>query len=315
VMARPGDTVRAGKVLALLDSPETSAALERAQTRWNRARQKLGNRPEAVTDSSRIYREHIVAAVHTLDAAKARARSSSLADLEQEHTRLAAHSAEIENLASQQLATDEEVERSERQAQEAAQAVKAEVERQARARQEVDTAESQLRVAQLEADMHAKSDEAAASREYETARRESEEADAELRSLQRRASELIVTADAGGTVISAAVSVGDHLAAGEVLFEIAELDQLRVEVPVAAKIAQHVAKGDHVMVRLPMDPPREIAATVSEILLVPDGAAQAYTIAISIPNPDPRVILTGLEGAVVFPHVQKEGFSWPKLPF
>ena len=99
------------------------------------------------------------------------------------------------------------------------------------------------------------------------------------------------------------------------MFEIADLSRLRVEVAVGAKIARRVTKGDLVKVRLPMDPPREVAAEVSEILLVPDGGAQSYTIEISIPNPDPRVILTGLEAAVVFPRVQKEGFRWPKLPF
>jgi HlyD family secretion protein len=310
VMATPGDTVLAGQELAILESPEVAARLERAQARWRVAQEHLNarNQPGGEETSSRIDQEHVTAAARALEAAKSRVQSNSVAFFQQECARLTARTAEIEKLVAQQLATEKELNRSRRQTQEATQNMQDAIDRQSRSAQELDAAESQLRVAQLQAGLNARSVD-------ETVRREGDEAAAELYSAQRLASELHVRAGSSGTVISSTLMKGDRLAAGTTLFEIADSASLRVDVPASAKLAKLVRKGNPVKVRLPMDPPREIVATVSNILLVPEGGAQSYTIEISILNPNPQVILTGLEAAVVFPHMPKEGFSWPKLPF
>jgi hypothetical protein len=51
-----------------------------------------------------------------------------------------------------------------------------------------------------------------------------------------------------------------------------------------------------------MDPPRQVEASVSAVLLTPGQDTQSYLVRVLIPNPDPRVILAGLDGEVVFRH-------------
>jgi hypothetical protein len=93
-----------------------------------------------------------------------------------------------------------------------------------------------------------------------------------------------------------------------------DVRELSIEVPVDAAIAQSVNKGDPVSVRLPTHPPQQIEAFVASVVLAPGEDARSYVVRVLIPNPDPRTILAGLEGAVAFRHTGW-GFTWAKLPF
>jgi multidrug efflux pump subunit AcrA (membrane-fusion protein) len=103
-------------------------------------------------------------------------------------------------------------------------------------------------------------------------------------------------------VLSVPVAAGERVTAGAVLFQIGDLSELSVEVPVGAQIARKIHRGEKVLVRLPMDPPRQVEAPVSSVLLTPGEDGQSYVVRILIPNPDTNVILAGLEGEVVFRH-------------
>jgi len=103
-------------------------------------------------------------------------------------------------------------------------------------------------------------------------------------------------------VLSAPMAAGDRVTAGAVLFQIGDLSELSVEVPVGGRIARRIHKGDKVLVRLPMDPPRQVEASVSAVLLAPGQDPHSYVVRVVIANPDSSVILAGLEGEVVFRH-------------
>ena len=117
-----------------------------------------------------------------------------------------------------------------------------------------------------------------------------------------------------GTVLSALVAPGECVAAGATLFQMGDVAELSVEVPVDAEIARNVAKGDRVTVRLPTHPPTQIEAAVSSVVLAPGEDTRSYVVRVLIPNPDPRTILAGLEGAVAFRHMGWR-VAWAKLPF
>ena len=57
-----------------------------------------------------------------------------------------------------------------------------------------------------------------------------------------------------------------------------------------------------VTVRVPTDPPTRVSAKITSVSTVPDPAKQAYLVKINVPNPDPRTILAGLEGAIEIRH-------------
>ena len=117
---------------------------------------------------------------------------------------------------------------------------------------------------------------------------------------------LRVIAQRPGTVLSAPLAAGDRVTSGAVLFQIGDLSELSVEVPVGGRIARQIHKGDKVLVRLPMDPPRQVEASVSTVLLAPGQDPHSYVVRVVIANPDSSVILAGLEGEVVFRHSGSE---------
>src|SRR4029079_6864396 len=85
----------------------------------------------------------------------------------------------------------------------------------------------------------------------ELARLEVEQLDAKLGLLRRRESLLELKAPLGGGVLSGSIEKLSSATAeaGQVLFEIAPLDQLRVEVAVPATDYRHIAVGEAVELR------------------------------------------------------------------
>ena len=69
---------------------------------------------------------------------------------------------------------------------------------------------------------------------------------------------------------------------------------------VDALLARRLRVGQPVKVRVPTEPPTQISASVSEVLLVPSQERSAYTVRIAAKNPAPSQILVGLSAAVEF---------------
>jgi multidrug efflux pump subunit AcrA (membrane-fusion protein) len=77
-----------------------------------------------------------------------------------------------------------------------------------------------------------------------------------------------------------------------------------------AALLRHVAPGDPVAVRLPLESHLDIAAAVSAVSPVPDPTSHAYPVRIQIGNPKPGQILAGLECAVTFPKIDAATKPW-----
>ena len=97
-------------------------------------------------------------------------------------------------------------------------------------------------------------------------------------------------------------TLGGAIQEGAPLIEIANSGNLHFDVSAPATIARSIHQGDPVLVRVPTDPPAEVPARVSQVLLEPDPQQLSYLIRVTIPNPAPDRLLVGLEGAVAFNH-------------
>jgi multidrug resistance efflux pump len=295
ISAAAGQSIRPGQELATLEAPELSLALEKAEARLARAEERRAALATG-NPSVRILAEQSRAAEAVSKTACARANDFNTGDLERRNYDDAlARTKKVETLVADRLATSAELERWRREEEEAVRALAAWREQRSRLQQECESSLAQVRVAKLQRDLAQHS-------ELESAQTEYADALAQLNTLSQQTKSLHVIAQRPGTVLSAPVAAGDRVAAGAVLFQMGDLSELSVEVPVGGKIARQVREGDKVLVRLPMDPPRQVKAAVSAVLLAPGQDTQSYVVRVLIPNPDPRVILAGLEGVVVFRH-------------
>jgi multidrug resistance efflux pump len=302
----PGDKVSAGQELALLESPEIRFALERAAKRLDRAKERLdsgfGN-----NGRSRIYSEQYHAAQAAWKTACDRADGVDITPQERMYAHHSGRFKAMEKLAVHHLVTTAEIERSRREEQDALQNLKSAREHQSRLAQECDACLAQMRVAKLQLDLHRNDDLDVTKAEYEAAL-------AEVNTLAEQEKRMRIVSLRPATVLAALVGPGDRVAAGAPLFQMGDVADLSVEVSVDAAIAKNVNKGDRVTVRLPTQPPRQVDAAVSSVILAPGDDTRSYVVRVVIANPDPRTILAGLEGAVAFRHTGW-GSIWEKLPF
>jgi multidrug efflux pump subunit AcrA (membrane-fusion protein) len=294
---KPGDTVVPGQVLALISNPDIEGLVERAKLRMELAAERLSQPKSTAQPQRRWLDEQYAAAVRNLRAAEQRARDFSLADAEQPYARARANAERIKSLLERRLATAREAEDAQREADNELRNLNARREVGARLAQELEAAQSQVKMARLQLDS---STPAVADSGY--ARLELEEAQAAYRKLEARRGELRVVAERGGTVIHVNTTAGGTVQEGAVLFQIADSAKLHFDVSAPATIAQRVHAGDSVLVRVPTDPPAEVPARVAQVLLEPDPLQQSYLIRVTIPNPAPDRLLVGLEGAVAFNH-------------
>lgn len=301
-----GDKVEPGQELAVLDSPEMAFALEKAKKRLARAQERAGS-PLKNDRRMRIYSEQYSAAESAWKVACDRANQLETGDQERMYARYSDRLKAVEKLAVENLATSAEIERSRREEQDALQNLKAAREHHSRLRQECDASFAHVRVAKLQLDLHRNA-------EFDSDQAEHDEASAQVKTLSEQDRRLRVVATRPATVLSALVAPGERVAAGATLFQMGDVAELSVEVPVDAEIARNVAKGDRVTVRLPTHPPTQIEAAVSSVVLAPGEDTRSYVVRVLIPNPDPRTILAGLEGAVAFRHMGWR-VAWAKLPF
>ena len=294
IFAAAGDKIRPGQELATLKDPELALELEKAEALLARAdarRHALAKDDPRISISAEQYR----AARAAGKTACSRANDFTAGDLERYYDDARARTQGVQKLVTDGLATTAELERFRREEEDALRALAAGREQQSRLQQECEASLAQVRVAKLEQDYNRRSARESAEAEYQDAL-------AQVNTLSQQSRVLHVIAERPGTVLSAPIAAGDRVTAGTVLFQMGDLSDLSVEVPVGGRIAREVRKGDKVLVRLPMDPPRQVESSVSAVLLAPGQDTQSYVVRVLIPNPDPRVILAGLEGEVVFPH-------------
>jgi multidrug resistance efflux pump len=299
ISATLGDKVQPGQELAALEDPELALALERAKARFAAAekrRQALANGGPRI----RLFAAQYSTAEAAWKNACSRANDFNKGDPdESEYAAARARTKSVGKLVADGLATSEELERSRREEEDALRTLSAAREHRANLQRECDSSLAQLQVAKLQRDLNQHS-------AVESAEAEYADALAQVDSLTGQSKKLHVIAHGAGTVLSVPVAAGDHVTAGAVLFQIGDLSGLSVEVPVGGRIARQIHKGDKVLVRLPMDPPRQVEASVSAVLLAPGQDSNSYVVRVVIANPDSSVILAGLEGEVVFRHTDVE---------
>ncbi len=297
VQVAPGAEVKAGETLAVLESEELAEQWERAQRRYKFVQNRLAaaRAAEGKNRRARIEREQLETAARARQAARERLRAYSVADAEKAHADAKARLTQLRSLMEQQLATRAEAEESQAQEQAAGRNLQAAREHWSRLKQEADAAESQLRLSRMQS--------STAGGELLNAQLELEEAKEALRAASARMFNQFVTAPRAGTILRVSLQAGDRVTSGTPLFQIADLSKLTFEVPVSAKVAQHISPGSSVAVRVPTEPPIRVAAEVSSVMLVPDQDRQFYLVQVTIPNPNRAAILAGLEGAVEFPHL------------
>ena len=293
---KAGDTVVPGQVLAVISNPDIEGLVERARRRMELAAERLTQPKAAPQPQRRWLEEQHAAAARNLRAAEQRLQEFSLADAEQAYQRAKGNADRIRALLDQHLATAREAEDAQRQADNELRNLNGRRELAARLRQELEAAQSQVKMAQLQLD----SVPPAADSGY--ARLEYEEAKAAFETLAGRLSGLRVVAEHPGTVIQINATLGGPVQEGAVLVQLANSGNLHFDVSAPASVAKGVRVGSAVLVRVPTDPPFEVSARVAQVLLEPDPQQLSYLIRVTIPNPAPDRLLVGLEGAVAFSH-------------
>jgi len=294
---QPGEEVAAGQVLAVIENPDIEGRVERARRRMELAAARAVQPAPAAQPQRQWLDEQYASALRTRQIAEQRLREFSLADAENPYARARANADRIKALLEQHLATAREAEDAEREADNELRNLNARREVATRLRQELEAAQSQVKMASLQLDTAGVP---AADPGY--SKLEYEEAYAAYESLRARLQALQVVATLPGTVIRVNGSVGGPVQEGAALVQIANSSNLHFDVSAPASIARSVHPGDHVLVRVPTDPPAEVPARVAQVLLEPDPQQLSYLIRVTIPNPAPDRLLVGLEGAVAFNH-------------
>ncbi len=293
VRVKPGEQVKAGQILAEFESAEVRQMFDRAQLRMALTKARMS--PAAKRESP-LLDEQYRGAVMARDAARERLNNYSLEATEASYARAKSEVANLAKLVAQRLATAQDLEAARQQEAMELRNVRAAKENLMRLKQEAEAADSQLRMAKIQRDEKPASDSPA------SARLDYEDAQMALQAAQEKLESLHLRAPRSGTVLQVSVEVGAKVSGGAPIFQLADLSTLVVEVPVTGKMAQEIERGSKVTVAVPTDPPMEVKARVSEVLLVPDQLQQSHVVRIVIPNPAPATILVGMEGAVEFPH-------------
>lgn len=298
VLVSHGLPVKEGEALLRLESAEITSQLATARKRVEIATLRLrdARASDHLERALTAQSERLVAAVRDRSAARERLKAFSLAQAESALAAATSRVTEIRSLIRQGVATSAELDNARVQEQGATRDLNAAREHFSRLKQEDEQAEAQVRLAQVQP---ATDNTGVAPAEWEL-----EQAGTALALAEERERRLVVTAPGAGTIIELPVHVGESVLAGVPLARIADLSHLMISVPVSAQIARKITIGKRVRVRLPSDPPIRVDSTVESVTITPNSAEHAYLIRVLVPNPDPKLVLAGLEAAVEFEHLE-----------
>jgi len=292
-----GKEIKEGDLLAVVQSDELAADKQRAERRLELARQKYAFVKSL--DSSRatteVRNEELAMAKTTVQTAGDRLSSFSVSELEQAHVNAQQRVKEIKELLQQKLATEYEYDEAVNKERVESRNLAAGREHLSRLRQEADLANVNYRILQLKSGPTGAVD-------VRGAEIEMRDAAESLSITEQRLAKCQIKAQMAGTVLQVLARTGDKIPAGSPLLQLADLSTLAFEAPVTARIARSISPGMPVTVRVPTDPPTRVSAKITSVSTVPDPAKQAYLVKINVPNPDPRTILAGLEGAIEIRH-------------
>lgn len=297
----PGDSVKAGQLLAVLTSEDLDRQVSAARRRVAVAEARSAGAHPGPEKS--LYELQSRSAERSLELARARVSGFS-ADAEQSEYAIAQKRREkIAALVKQHMATAAELESAEREETNAFRNLKSSREQQSRLQQELDLSEVQSAMLRIQAQPTQNT--------ASPAELDLEDARAALESVLQHQSELKVTAPHDGIVLSSTLSTGDRVYAGSPIVYVADVSRLSFEAAVGAGVARQIRPGDAVRLRLPTEPPSKIEARISYVALAPDPVQQNYIVRAIIDNPDPNAILVGMEGAI---EVQHSESTW-RRPF
>lgn len=298
VLVSPGAEVRAGQTLAVLSNDEVARELRVAQTRFNRAAQRLAAVRTGKLGNTRdqLERAQLEKALREIKATQQRLANFLLEEDERAWARAKERLEQVRLLREKQLLTEAELQQMEDRVLAEARNLRAAREHWLELQQTVEAGELHLQILKLQLQGSREAEIQAAQQEYE-------EAQAALWSARRRDLALKIIAPGAGKVTKVAVRRGQRVEANSLLFVTADVRNLTIVVPVSARLARQIRNGSPVVVRLPTEPPTRIPGTVASVLPVPDEQFKSCTVLVSAANPNPEILLVGLEAEVEFAHL------------
>jgi HlyD family secretion protein len=303
LLVSPGAAVKAGQLVAVLESDELSRQVESARRRVAVAEVRAGVRQRAGMSTALMGMQKRAAA-RTLELARRRVGEYSLSDNEAAYAAARTRREKIAALVKQHMATAAEVENAQRDEQNELRNLASAREHQSRLQQELETAELESALLESSEAPVDGMDRAAAQIELADAR-------AALNAALGQTAELQVASPNDGVVLSSTLAIGDRVFAGSPILYVADVSRLSFEAAVSATLARQIRPGDAVRLRVPTEPLRYVDARVSSVALAPDPVQQNYVVRAVIGNPDRNAILVGMEGAIEFPHQES---AW-RRPF
>lgn len=263
VNVRPGDPVRTGQVLAVVDHAQLDAQVAQAQAALAAAETAVDT-ARAQVASARAQRANATAQLASARAGLTRAEAQ-LADARSTYDRTVA-------LAQQGAVAQQSVDDARASLASAQAGVDA-------ARAQVSQAEAQIEAAREQ--------EAAAASQVRTQRAQAATQAAALENARLQLQYATIVAPFSGVVVSRSLDPGAYVAPGTStpILTIADLDNLDVLVPVGEADLPAVRKGDRVQVQVDAYPGRTFRGVVSRIAGGVDPATRTVQVEIDIANP------------------------------
>ena len=297
VHVQTGSAVEAGDTLVVLENKEISVQIEAAEKRLAAAAAHLDTftSQAAAAITRNLAQERMRSAQRNRDLARQRLQAFKVSDSEAAFQAARERLAAIQPLVQRGLATEAELHEYERRLEADSRDLEAAREHQSRLSQELDQAESQIRLLDLQV--------TASSHDPSSFEADYADAKAAFMAAQERGSRLVIKATGRGTVLSLGVRQDEWIHAGTSIARIADLSTLTIAAPVTAKLAQSIQVGRPLSVLLPGAGAERLPSFVSDVTLVPDATHQVYLIKAVITNPDPKTILVGLDAQMEFEHL------------
>jgi multidrug efflux pump subunit AcrA (membrane-fusion protein) len=275
VNVRPGDTVRAGQVVALVDHAQLDAQVAQAQATLVAAENAVQT-AQAQVSAARAQRVNAEAGLASARAGVVKAEAQ-LADSQSTYNRTA-------ELAKQGAIAQQNLDDAK------AQVVSAQA--------TVDAARAQVAQAQAQVEA-ARQQEAAAASQVKTQQAQAATQAAALENARLSLGNATIIAPFGGVVISRSLDPGAYVAPGSStpIITIADLDHLNALVNVAAPDLPLIHRGERVAVSLDSYPGQTFAGTVTRIAGGADPQTRTVLVEISLTNPG-RMLRPGMYATV-----------------